>query len=62
MKKVKVCGPRGLQQAVMKKAWKEAKQKEAKGEYVDIGKLMSKHRRKIGRELKKAKACIEVTV
>ena len=62
MAKVKVCGPSTLQSAVMKRAWREAKAKERKGEYVDLGQLMIKHRRVIKDQLKKAKCCIEVDV
>jgi len=62
MAKVKVCGPSTLQSAVMKRAWKEARAKEAKGQYVDLGRLMVKHRRVIKDRLKRAQACIEVEV
>jgi len=62
MAKIKICGPSTLQGAVMKKAWKEAKERERKGEYVELGPLMSKHRKVLKSELKKAGNCIEIDV
>jgi len=62
MRKVKVCGPSTLQRAVMMKAWKEAKEKEKKGQYVSLGELMTKHRKRIKEKLHTAKACIEIDI
>lgn len=62
MEKIRICGPRSLQKAVMKKSWKEAKEKEDKGEYVELGELMKKNRSEIRKLLDKAKGCIEIEV
>jgi len=62
MEKIKICGPRGLQRAIMKKSWKEAKEKEDRGEDVELGELMKKNRSELKKRLKAAKTCIEIEI
>lgn len=59
--KIRVCGQIGARKVVMKKTWKEVKEKESKGEFADYGEILKKHWAEIKPKLEK-KRCFDIEV
>lgn len=53
--KIRVCGPASAREVVMKRAWKEIKETEAKGQFADFGAVVNKHWKPIKEKLAKKK-------
>lgn len=59
MAPVRVCSPLSARKVAMKRAWKELREKEERGEVVtSLGELFKKHYRSLMEQLKKTKKCI----
>lgn len=59
--KIKVCGPASARQVVMKRAWKEIKETEAKGQFADFRAVVNKYWKPIKEKLAK-KECFDEEV
>jgi len=59
--KIRVCGPSSARKVVMKRVWKECKEKEAKGEFADFKEITGKHWKKMMSKLEK-KVCFDEEV
>lgn len=51
--KIRVCGPRAARKVVMRRVWKECKEKEAKGEFANFKEITQKHWEKMMLKLEK---------